>query len=153
MPLAFPADKTCSLCDSLSTREGAAVVAETAHAISVVPEVVRAPGAAVVLPRRHVRSALELNERESGELMSLSHRVARAVERAFEIDGMNFWWDTGLLAGQSQPHLLVEIVPRRAAVPYKYAAWDSLPRTSLAERRELASQLRAHLDLPRAGRS
>jgi histidine triad (HIT) family protein len=142
----FPAEDRCVVCASWEGEAASTVVAANRHAVCLVPEAVRAAGAVVVVPRRHALTAMDLDGPEMADVAALVHRVTRAIESSFDPDGLNIWWATGRLAGQPVEHLMVELCPRFAAIPYKYLEWDEIPRWPLADRRQMAERIKACLD-------
>jgi histidine triad (HIT) family protein len=137
----FP-HKPCTFCRFLEDPPLSVVIEETPHSLSFVPEIVRLEGALLVISRRHVRSSLELTSEESLDLLHTVRRAAAMIEQVFDPDGLNIWWATGVLAGQTEPHLHVELVPRHEGIEYKYEDMDQLPAWSLAARSAIADKFR-----------
>jgi histidine triad (HIT) family protein len=72
------------------------------------------PGHVLVIPRRHIPTILELDEATGAELMVAVIRVAQAVSRAFQPDGINITQSNGEAAGQEIFHVHFHIHTRRA---------------------------------------
>ncbi|HVR10551.1 MAG TPA: HIT domain-containing protein [Thermoanaerobaculia bacterium] len=142
MPYSFPREPGCSLCGSWLGEQEATVVAATEQALCLVPRRTRSAGAVVVVPRRHVRSSLDLTADEAEEIALLTRSVAAMIESAYDPIGFNIWWAIGELAGQETEHLIVELAPRLESAPYQYVEWRNLPEAALATRCEVAAKLR-----------
>ena len=91
-------------------------------------------GHVLVLPRRHIGDLAELDEDESVDFFALVRRVAAALQRAYQPDGMNIGFNLGRAAGAGIPqHLHGHLLPR----------WngDTNFMTSLGETRVLPESL------------
>ena len=91
-------------------------------------------GHVLVLPQRHIGDLAELDEDESVDFFALVRRVAAALQRAYQPDGMNIGFNLGRAAGAGIPqHLHGHLLPR----------WngDTNFMTSLGETRVLPESL------------
>ena len=91
-------------------------------------------GHVLVLPRRHIGDLADLDEDESVDFFALVRRVAAALQRAYQPDGMNIGFNLGRAAGAGIPqHLHGHLLPR----------WngDTNFMTSLGETRVLPESL------------
>ena len=71
------------------------------------------PGHSLVIPKRHVKSALELNDSELCELMIFSRRTVEILIEAFGAKGFNWTIQDGEDAGQTVPHFHLHLIPRK----------------------------------------
>ena len=72
-----------------------------------------ASGHVLVLPLRHAGSLEALTELESAEVWATTRRAARAIEAAYEPDGMNIGANLGRASGAGIPaHLHLHVLPR-----------------------------------------
>ena len=71
-------------------------------------------GHVLVVPKRHVRDILALDDATGAAVISTVARVARAVQAAFAPDGMNIWQSNGEAAGQEVFHLHMHVLPRHS---------------------------------------
>jgi len=117
------------------------VIAEEAGLVALVPEFVRVPGSIIILSRGNARCVMELADVEVQALARLVREMALRIEAAFDPQGLNVWWATGQLAGQLEPRVLVELVPRYKDVPYQYADSTALPRADPASRFQILEAL------------
>ena len=142
MAYTFPV-KPCIFCRYLSQPQPAVTLEETDHTLTFIPEAVRLEGALLVLSKRHVTHSLELNHEESMDLIHAVRRAALRIEQVFDPDGLNVWWATGILAGQTEPHLHVELVPRHEHIEYRYEDMDQVEPWSMEARIALAEKFKS----------
>jgi len=70
------------------------------------------PGHTLVAPREHWPSILELPPALNLEVFALVRDIARAINEAFQPQGLNILQNNGRAALQSVPHLHVHLIPR-----------------------------------------
>lgn len=125
MPYQLP-EGTCGICDLLASPDAVAV--ETSeHAVALVAPWMRTRGATIVASRRHAPTMFVLPAAELHDVFRTAQGIAAAVCHGIDPDGLHFWWDTGVLAGQVEPHFFIEVVPRYADQDYSYTPLDELP--------------------------
>jgi len=90
-------------------------------------------GHALVIPRAHVDTFLDLASERVGPLFQLVQRVSRAVERGMEADGVFNAVNNRI--SQSVPHLHVHVIPRRKKDGLKGFFW---PRYAYSGEEEMA---------------
>lgn len=69
-------------------------------------------GHALVVPKRHVESLLDLRQGEMHAAIFAVQRVGRAAVRATDADGFNVLQNNGEVAGQEIPHVHFHVIPR-----------------------------------------
>ncbi len=74
----------------------------------------QAEGHVLVIPREAAVTLLDLSVESAEACIRTTQRVARAVERAFEVPGITIMQVNGAVAGQTVPHIHFHIIPRRA---------------------------------------
>jgi histidine triad (HIT) family protein len=72
------------------------------------------PGHVLVATRRQVETLMELSESEAAHLFAVAHRVARAVQAAFQPAGMTLLQTNKPEGWQTVPHVHVHVLPRHA---------------------------------------
>jgi len=72
------------------------------------------PGHVLVATRRQVETFVELEEAEAAHLFAVAHRVARAVQAAFQPAGMTLLQANRPAGWQTVPHVHVHVLPRHA---------------------------------------
>jgi len=108
------------------------------------------PGHALVIPKRHVESLLELSDDEVAEMVRLSRRAVALLTRFYASDGFDWTIQESEAAGQSVPHLHLHLIPRtRGDLPdpgdwySRLIELDERPRLTQEEMEQLAVQLRS----------
>ena len=102
-------------------------------------------GAALVIPTRHAPTLFDLTEAEAVAVMQCVVRVARALQSAFQPDGLQLLQNNGVAGAQSVPHFHMHIVPRYRDDSWSQAFHEDMPRTPIEARIELAARVRRHL--------
>ncbi len=70
-------------------------------------------GHTIVLPKKHFRRFTEMSGDDVANLFVSVNKIARKLEEALGLEGMNVGINNGEIAGQSVPHVHVHIIPRR----------------------------------------
>lgn len=71
-----------------------------------------AKGHCLVLPKKHFENALTIENEMYGKTMTLAAKMAKAVKKTLNCDGINILQNNGVAAGQTVFHLHVHIIPR-----------------------------------------
>jgi histidine triad (HIT) family protein len=113
MPFELP-QGPCLFCERIAgERDDWAVIASDESTIAFVNPRQFEEGQALVIPRRHAPTLLDLTEEEAGSLMRAARRLAIALAGAFDPDGMTLYQNNGIASWQEVPHVHVHVVPRR----------------------------------------
>ena len=72
------------------------------------------PGHTLIVPRRHIASAVEATSEEFAAIWSLLAEVRAHTVRELKPDGFNVGINDGRAAGQTVMHLHVHLIPRFA---------------------------------------
>jgi histidine triad (HIT) family protein len=115
-------------------------VYEDEHAIAFMDVMPQGTGHTLVLPRAPSRNMLDADPKTFGPLMAVVQKIARAVKKAFEADGVTIIQFNEPAAGQTVFHLHIHVIPRFEGAPLK-------PHTG---RMEDAATLQANADKIRA---
>jgi diadenosine tetraphosphate (Ap4A) HIT family hydrolase len=70
-------------------------------------------GQCMVIPVRHAPTVLDLTADEGAAIMAAARRVAQAMVRAFDPDGVLLYQSNGVGSAQEVPHFHLHVVPRR----------------------------------------
>jgi histidine triad (HIT) family protein len=104
----------CIFCERISgERSDWAVIEQDDLTISWVAPIQFEEGQALVIPRRHAETLLDLTDDESVSLMRHVRRIADAIVAAFEPDGLTLYQNNGVVSYQAIPHVHMHVVPRR----------------------------------------
>lgn len=69
-------------------------------------------GHSLVIPKTHYQDLFDTPEDVYSQLISTAKKVANALKKAFQFDGMNLFQTTGKAAGQTVYHIHVHLFPR-----------------------------------------
>jgi histidine triad (HIT) family protein len=147
MPYTIPSADRCPGCEGLSGGDAAnwVEIETTAATATYITDRQRSVGSVLVLPRRHVAKFTDLSDSECDELVRAVHRIAGAIRREYDPDGLHVWTGTGEIAGQSMGHMHMQVVPRYEGQAYSFAPSDALPITALRAREQQAMRLRVRM--------
>lgn len=70
------------------------------------------PGHILVASKRHAATVLELTPDEAAAVMRTAHRMAHAVQTAFQPDGITLFQANGAAGGQTVGHFHIHVLPR-----------------------------------------
>lgn len=104
--------ETCVFCEIVERKAPASVVFEDALTMAFLDLRQFHPGHTLVVPRRHLGDVRELDHATGAALMATVARIARAVGRAFQVQGLSLWHAIGEDAFQEVPHLHIHVHPR-----------------------------------------
>jgi len=102
----------CIFCRIAAGEIPAATLIETDRVISFLDIAPVNPGHCLVVPRRHVRTLLEMTQEELHVCIFMVQRVARAAVRATGSEGFNVLQNNHACAGQVVPHAHFHVIPR-----------------------------------------
>jgi histidine triad (HIT) family protein len=103
----------CTFCDLVRGAGEVSACYEDADAVAFMDIQPVNAGHVLVVPREHHESLFDV-PRELGEhLFAITMRVAAAVKRVTQCEGMNIIVSSGAAAGQDEMHYHVHIIPRR----------------------------------------
>ena len=69
-------------------------------------------GHMLVLPKKHADNLFEIDEETFGKGFILAKKMAKALKKSVECDGVNILQNNGLEAGQTVNHLHIHVIPR-----------------------------------------
>ena len=80
-------------------------------------------GHALILPKKHAATLFDLQDEEMQRLMPLTQKIAVALRKALNFDGLNLIQNNGPAAGQEVNHFHLHLIPRfdsdNMAIQYK----------------------------------
>ena len=97
----------------------AAKVYEDEHTLAFMDVMPQAEGHTLVIPKVAAENFFDIPEDALARLITATRRVALAVDRAFEPDGVMISQLNGPAAGQSVFHIHFHIIPRYSGTPLK----------------------------------
>lgn len=102
----------CIFCKIGAKEIPSEMVYEDDHALAFLDIAPRAPGHAMVIPKVHAATFLDLPEAEIGPLFAAVKAVTQKIEQALKPDGFTVGINHGDAAGQTVKHLHVHVIPR-----------------------------------------
>lgn len=136
----------CIFCDIVESRAPAAMVFEDGETLAFMDINPANPGHTLVIPKQHVRNIYELDEETAAAVMRTTVRVARAIKRALQPDGMNLVQSNERAGGQDVFHFHMHIIPRwhgdglRLARPPEVRRTMAIKEAAAKIRREVAKE-------------
>jgi histidine triad (HIT) family protein len=81
-------------------------------------------GHLLIIPKAHAETIHEISEADFTAVAAATHKLAAAVKKALNPDGINLMQLNGKAANQVVPHLHVHIVPRWSEDGLTICKWD-----------------------------
>ena len=69
-------------------------------------------GHTLVIPKKHFANVLEIDSDTFGYAMTIAKKIAEALKKTFNCDGINILNNCGEAAGQTVFHLHIHVIPR-----------------------------------------
>ena len=69
-------------------------------------------GHTLVIPKKHYANVLEIDSDTFGYAMKIAKKIAEALRKTFNCDGINILNNCGEAAGQTVFHLHIHVIPR-----------------------------------------
>ena len=102
----------CLFCKIRDKKVPAIVVYENEKALAFLDVMPRSPGHALVVPKVHAATIVDLQESEIQPLFSAVKEVVGLLAKVFASDGVTIGINQGEASGQVVGHLHVHILPR-----------------------------------------
>ncbi|MBI4775046.1 MAG: HIT family protein [Deltaproteobacteria bacterium] len=134
----------CLFCKIVSGEIPSTKVLENEHVLGIMDIQPMNRGHLLVIPKKHAANILEIDEEGYRAVAGTIHRLARAVEKALNPDGMNVLQLNGAAANQEVMHLHMHLVPRWEGDGLTVSQWNPEPG-DMAAIKETADRIRAKL--------
>lgn len=69
-------------------------------------------GHVIILTRKHFENLFELGDKEAEKVLVIARKIATAMKKELNCDGINFLQNNGKAAGQSVFHIHFHLIPR-----------------------------------------
>ncbi len=102
----------CIFCKILADEIPSTVVYEDDLFRAILDVNPAARGHVIILPKKHADDLMELPDEEASGIMIVARKIAAAVKKAYQCDGVNILQNNGRAAGQTVFHLHVHVIPR-----------------------------------------
>jgi histidine triad (HIT) family protein len=129
------ADRNCTFCDLIHGAGEASICYEDADAVAFMDIQPVNAGHVLVVPRRHYEQFEDVPTGLATHLFAVASKLAPAVKKVADAEGINIIVNSGSAAGQDEPHYHVHVIPRRGGdgfdVPLPFAQSSMPDRTLL----------------------
>jgi histidine triad (HIT) family protein len=105
-------DRGCIFCAIIEGQAPAEVLFEDKETLAFMDINPANPGHALVIPKRHIRDIYGMDEEMAAAVMRAAVRVAKAIKRALQPDGMNLVQSNERAGGQDVFHFHIHVIPR-----------------------------------------
>lgn len=102
----------CIFCRIVAGQSPAFVLCEDEHSVAFMDINPVAPGHALVIAKFHAETILDIPTPILERVVATVQRVARAIDAAFQPDGLSIVQSNGAGAAQSVPHFHMHVLPR-----------------------------------------
>lgn len=102
----------CVFCKIIAKQIPATVVHEDEHTLAFMDIGQVNPGHVLVAVKKHAENIFALDEAQAAAVFRSAAKVARAIQGAFEPQGLSVYQANGAAAGQTVLHLHIHLVPR-----------------------------------------
>jgi histidine triad (HIT) family protein len=134
---------SCPFCAIVAGQTAAHVLVDEPNAVAFLDARPVFPGHALVVPRVHVETLVDLPAGAVGPFFQTVQRVARAVEAGLAADGTFVAMNNKI--SQSVPHLHVHVVPRKKKDGLRGFFWPRVKYASVEDATRTAAAIRAAL--------
>ena len=112
--LQSPCDRMsdCIFCKIVNREVPNYTIYEDADVLAFLDINPHARGHAVVIPKSHIESVLDMSDTDLAQVIRGVTQVVTRIEKALQPDGYNIGWNDRKAAGQAVPHFHVHILPR-----------------------------------------
>lgn len=69
-------------------------------------------GHALILPKKHFDDVFSMDEETASKVFVVTTKVARAMKKVLDFDGLNIVQNNGRIAGQTVFHFHIHLIPR-----------------------------------------
>jgi histidine triad (HIT) family protein len=133
----------CIFCKIVAGEAAAVKVTETQDALAFMDLFPATPGHALVIPKIHYENLFESTPESLPAVHLLARRVARAIRKSLEPDGLMVFQLNGAAAGQTVFHYHAHLIPRMAGSEFKL---HGRQRANDAELEALAQRIAGALE-------
>jgi histidine triad (HIT) family protein len=102
----------CIFCSIVEGKVPASVVYEDDHILAFMDLHQANPGHVLIIPKVHIETIDQLTPQLTAEVFQVVVILTRAVQSAFQPDGLTIFQSNGKAAMQEIPHMHVHIMPR-----------------------------------------
>jgi histidine triad (HIT) family protein len=101
---------TCPYCD---TKKNALIVYESDKYVAMLSDAPVTPGHILLFPKHHYTILEQVPDDEVGDLFAVANDISVRLFEKMNISGTNIIVNNGVAAGQTVPHFMLNIIPRK----------------------------------------
>lgn len=136
-------DTNCIFCKIISKEIPADIVYEDGFSLAFLDINPVNIGHTLLLPKEHYENIFDLPEELLAKLSVKSKRLAAAIKKSLNADGINVSSNNGASAGQLIPHAHTHIVPRYSDDGFTH--WKGKRKYQSGEAEEVAGKIKMNL--------
>lgn len=106
------ADENCIFCKIIAGEIPSTAVYEDDDFRAILDVNPAARGHVIILPKKHAANIFELEEEDAAKIFPVAKKIASALMKTYDCDGVNVLQNNGEAAGQTVFHLHVHVIPR-----------------------------------------
>jgi len=135
---------TCSFCAYLAGERPYTFVFRNDEVAIMVTREQRGNPHLLVIPIGHVETLLGVSDTQAAALAIATREAARAIEKAYQPQGLYIWQNNGTPASQTVAHVHFHVA---GTLEKGGTEWGPVPELPLKATEEIASLLRPHFSL------
>lgn len=112
----------CAFCEIAQKKAHASIVYEDEKALAFMSIRPVNIGHTLVVPKKHYENIYDIPEEEMAHLYKVVKKIAQAVQKAVNAEGIRIVQNNGEAAGQVVFHMHVHIIPMNKDQPWMYHA-------------------------------
>ena len=137
------AEASCVFCAILNRQAPASIVYEDAHVMAFLDIFPQNDGHTLVIPKKHHETIYTLSEEETAHLFNVARKVALAVKKTVDAQGITIAQHNEAAAGQDIFHMHVHVIPRYAG--QRLRRLEELTESSRVKLDEIAARIKKNL--------
>jgi len=102
----------CIFCAIIKKEIPGKILYEDENTLAMLDKYPKAPGHAIVFPKTHAETILDLDNADIAPTFCTVKKVTRTLQEKLSPDGFTIGFNHGTYAGQTVPHLHIHIIPR-----------------------------------------
>ncbi len=102
-------------------------------------------GHTLVIPKRHFETLLEIDPEDLSATIKAAQKIAKAIQKALNPDGITVIQLNKKAAGQMIPHLHLHLIPRWEGDGLKISSWE-LVAGDMEKIKEIGEKIKTSLD-------
>lgn len=106
------AQEDCVFCKIIAGEIPSTAVYEDDDFLAILDVNPAARGHVIILPKKHAANIFEMDEEDAAKVFPVAKKIASALKKTYDCDGVNILQNNGEAAGQTVFHLHVHVIPR-----------------------------------------